>query len=154
MQKWKVRLEVGNYCNLKCPLCVREIVDKKILNTIHLSLDTVKKFLPRTFLRYYVSDVYLSGAVAEPTLNPDFIDIAVESAQECDICIVVGTSMQVAPANQIPFLTKPNTLIYYVDPSDINFHIDKQRKPFFEHIKDVASIGMEKIKNDLRDAFN
>jgi MoaA/NifB/PqqE/SkfB family radical SAM enzyme len=75
MQKWKVRLEVGNYCNLKCPLCVREIVDKKILNTIHLSLDTVKKFLPRTFLRYYVSDVYLSGAVAEPTLNPDFIDI-------------------------------------------------------------------------------
>lgn len=75
MKNWKVRLEVGNYCNLKCPFCVREIVNKKSLNTIHLSLDTVKKFLPRTFLRFRVSNVYLSGAVAEPTLNPYFIDI-------------------------------------------------------------------------------
>ena len=75
MVKWKVRLEVGNYCNLKCPLCVRESIDKKTLNSIHLSLDDVKKFLPRTFLHLQVSDVYLSGAVAEPTLNPYFIDI-------------------------------------------------------------------------------
>jgi NAD-dependent deacetylase len=83
-------------------------------------------------------------------LNPKLIDRATEVAQECDVCIVVGTSMQVAPANQIPFLTKPNTLIYVVDPSDMDFYIDKQRKPFLEHIKDVASVGMEKIKNDLK----
>jgi NAD-dependent SIR2 family protein deacetylase len=77
------------------------------------------------------------------------IERAEESAYECDICIIVGTSMQVAPANQIPFLTKPNTLIYVVDPAEMDFHIDKQRKPFLYHIKEVASVGMEKVKNDL-----
>ena len=77
------------------------------------------------------------------------IERAEEAAYECDVCIIVGTSMQVAPANQIPFLTKPNTLIYVVDPSEMDFHIDKQRKPFLYHIKEVASVGMEKLKNDL-----
>ena len=87
-------------------------------------------------------------------LDPKFVDMATVAAKECDICIVVGTSMQVAPANQIPFLTKPNTLIYVVDPSDMDFHIDKQRRPFIEHIKDIASVGMEKIKTDLKNIYN
>lgn len=75
LENWRVRIEIGNYCNLKCPLCVREIVDKKILNNIHLSLDDIKKFLPRIFLQHSVVEIYLSGAVAEPTLNPQFIEI-------------------------------------------------------------------------------
>jgi len=87
-------------------------------------------------------------------LDPKFVDMATVAAKECDICIVVGTSMQVAPANQIPFLTKPNTLIYVVDPSDMDFYIDKQRRPFIEHIKDIASVGMEKIKTDLKNIYN
>ena len=87
-------------------------------------------------------------------LDPKFVDMATVAAKECDICIVVGTSMQVSPANQIPFLTKPNTLIYVVDPSDMDFHIDKQRRPFIEHIKDIASVGMEKIKTDLKNIYN
>jgi NAD-dependent deacetylase len=82
-------------------------------------------------------------------LNPKFIVRAEEAAYECDVCVIVGTSMQVAPANQIPFLTKPNTLIYVVDPNDMDFHIDKQRRPFLTHIQEVASLGMEKVKNDL-----
>ena len=73
--KWNVRLEVGNYCNLRCPLCVREILDNTVLNSIHLPLEDVRKFLPRFFLHNQVSSVYLSGAVAEPTLNPEFIEI-------------------------------------------------------------------------------
>jgi hypothetical protein len=62
--------------------------------------------------------------------------------------------MQVAPANQIPFLTKPNTLIYVIDPSDMDFHIDKQRKPFLYHIKEVASIGMQKVKSEIENVIN
>jgi len=73
--KWDVRLEVGNYCNLRCPLCVREKLDNTIINSIHLPTEDVKKFLPRFFLLRQVNCVYLSGAVAEPTLNPEFIDI-------------------------------------------------------------------------------
>ncbi len=86
-------------------------------------------------------------------LNPKFIERATDAAYDCDICIVVGTSMQVAPANQIPFMTKPNTLIYFIDPSDMDFYVDKQRRPFISHIKEVASTGMEKIKSELMDIF-
>jgi NAD-dependent deacetylase len=82
-------------------------------------------------------------------LDNNFIERSEEAAQECDFCIIVGTSMQVSPANQIPFLTKPNTLIYVVDPSDMDFHIDKQRRPFLTHIQEVASIGMEKVKLEI-----
>jgi NAD-dependent deacetylase len=81
-------------------------------------------------------------------------DLACDAASESDVCIVVGTSMKVSPANQIPFLTKAETLIFVVDPSEMDFYIDKQRRPFIEHVQDVASIGMEKVKQDLYKIFN
>jgi NAD-dependent deacetylase len=81
-------------------------------------------------------------------------DLACDTALEADVCIVVGTSMKVSPANQIPFLTKPETLIFVVDPSEMDFYIDKQRRPFIEHVQDVASIGMEKVKQDLYKIFH
>ena len=79
------------------------------------------------------------------SLDPIKIKNAETESEKCDICIIVGTSMQVSPANQIPFLTKEDCLIYYIDPSDIDFYIDKQRKPFFKHIKEPATIGMQKV---------
>ncbi len=79
------------------------------------------------------------------SLDPIKIKNAETESEKCDICIIVGTSMQVSPANQIPFLTKEDCLIYYIDPSDIDFYIDKQRKPFFTHIKEPATIGMQKV---------
>jgi len=92
-------------------------------------------------------------------LNPKLIERAEESAFECDICIIVGTSMQVAPANQIPSLCKVGTPIYYVDPgegfnlprwSDGNGRWSENVECInYTHIKEVASIGMEKVKNDL-----
>ena len=69
------------------------------------------------------------------------------SAKECDICIIVGTSMQVAPANLIPLLVKDNTPVYYVDPGD-NSNVSSN----CIHIKDIASIGMEKIVNILKNS--
>jgi NAD-dependent deacetylase len=75
-------------------------------------------------------------------LDTEDLNKAVESAENCDICIVVGTSMQVAPANMIPTLCKEGTPIYYVDPGE-EFSIGT-------HIKEVASVGMEKIKEYLK----
>jgi NAD-dependent deacetylase len=83
-------------------------------------------------------------------LDPDSISKSVIAAEECNFCIVVGTSMQVAPANQIPFLTGPNTLIWIVDPNDINIYIDKQRRPFITHIKEKATTGMQIVKDELK----
>jgi len=133
-------------------------------NIVHLhgELTKVRSTLDSTLIYDWIEDCNVGdkcekGSQLRPhivwfgeNLNPKFIERATEVAQECDVCIVVGTSMQVAPANQIPFLTKPNTLIYIVDPSNLDLSVDKQRIPFIEHIKDVASVGMEKIKNDLK----
>lgn len=83
-------------------------------------------------------------------LDSKNINLATEAAKECDVCIIVGTSMQVAPANSIPFLTKETAIIYCVDPSEIDFYIPEYRRVFFYHYQEQASIGMEKVKNDIK----
>lgn len=75
------------------------------------------------------------------------------AASECDVCIVVGTSMQVSPANSIPWATGELSLIYYVDPSDIDFNIPKWKRNFFYHIQKPATIGMSDVKKDLEEIF-
>lgn len=83
-------------------------------------------------------------------LDPQFVDMATTAAKECDVCIVVGTSMKVSPANTIPFLTKESASIYYVDLSDLDFYVPEYRTHLFTHYQELASTGMEKIKNDLK----
>jgi len=85
-------------------------------------------------------------------LDPNNIDKAEIAAGECDICIIVGTSMQVFPANQIPFLTKEDCIIFYVDPSDMDFYVPEFRKDFFHHIKEPATTGVQKLLKILKDA--
>lgn len=85
-------------------------------------------------------------------LDPINIDKAENAAGKCDICIIVGTSMQVFPANQIPFLTKEDCIIFYVDPSDKDFYVPEFRNDFFHHIKEPATTGMQKLVNILKNA--
>ena len=83
-------------------------------------------------------------------LNRDYLNESYDNAIDADLCVVVGTSMQVHPANQVPFWTKPETPIYYVDPGKVDFLVPMDRKPFFKHIKKSATVGMadfKKIKN-------
>lgn len=79
----------------------------------------------------------------------DFTDLdnAKKAAVDADVCIVVGTSMQVSPANTIPFLTKESAIIYYIDPSVVDFSIPEGRD--FRHLNETASSGMDKVYNDL-----
>lgn len=77
---------------------------------------------------------------------------ASEIASQVDVCIIVGTSMNVAPANMIPHLTKEKCLLYYVDPSD-NWEVPKSRQSFYTHIKERATIGMGKVRNELIEIF-
>lgn len=133
-------------------------------NVVHLhgELTKVRSTLDSTLIYDWTEDCNVGdkcerGSQLRPhivwfgeDLNPKFIQRAEEAAYECDVCVIVGTSMKVSPANQIPFLTKENTLIYYVDPSDVDFFVDKQRRPFFTHIQEVASTGMDKVKADLK----
>jgi NAD-dependent deacetylase len=81
------------------------------------------------------------------------VKLAEEAAFDSDVCIIVGTSMQVAPANSIPFQTKDTALIYYVDPGDVEFYIPRFREHFFYHIAEPATKGMEKMKQELEEIF-
>ena len=85
-------------------------------------------------------------------LDPNNIDKAEVAAGECDICIIVGTSMQVFPANQIPFMTKEDCIIFYVDPSEMDFYVPEFRNDFFHHIKEPATTGMQNLANMLKNA--
>jgi NAD-dependent deacetylase len=86
-------------------------------------------------------------------LDSDRIEEAKRSAGGCDACIIVGTSMQVAPANMIPFLTPETCLLYYVDPGDRDFYVPTFRDFFFYHFQEVASVGMKRVKEDLLSTF-
>lgn len=86
-------------------------------------------------------------------LNPLVMEKVTETAFDADVCLIVGTSMKVAPANSIPWLTRDSALVYYIDPSDIDFYIPNNRNPFFYHIKEVATTGVNKVKNELIDIF-
>lgn len=86
-------------------------------------------------------------------LDYDRIEEAKRTAGKCDACIIVGTSMQVAPANMIPFLTPETCLLYYVDPGDRDFYVPTFREYFFYHFQESATIGMEKVKDDLLSTF-
>ena len=81
------------------------------------------------------------------------VKLAEEAAFDADVCIIVGTSMQVAPANSIPFQTKDTALIYYVDPSNVEFYVPGFRECFFYHIEETATKGMEKMKQELTEIF-
>lgn len=86
-------------------------------------------------------------------LNSLRVDEVKKEALTSNVCIIIGTSMQVAPANLIPFLTPETTLLYYIDPGDVEFYVPEFRKLFFYHIKDVASSGMEKMKEELFNVY-
>jgi NAD-dependent deacetylase len=136
-------------------------------NVIHLhgELTKVRSTLDPNLVYEWVDDVNIGdkcekGSQLRPhiiwfgeELDNNNIALATSAAKEAEVCVIVGTSMKVAPANMIPYLTKESCLLYYVDPSDIDFFIDKQRKPFFTHFQENATDGIEKVKQDLIDIF-
>ena len=87
-------------------------------------------------------------------LDWEKVQLAKDAAKDADVCVIVGTSMQVSPANTIPFQTKETALIYYVDPGDVDFYIPGFREYFFYHIQEPATTGMVKIKEELKTVYS
>jgi NAD-dependent deacetylase len=83
------------------------------------------------------------------SLDSNKTSSAIQSAKDCDICIIIGTSMSVSPANEIPFHIKEGTPLYCIDPNELEFGVPSYMKHVFKHIKELATIGMEILYNDL-----
>jgi NAD-dependent deacetylase len=82
-------------------------------------------------------------------LDPKLMVAASQAAVDCDICIIVGTSMAVYPASSIPFLTKEDCLIFYVDPGEKDFYVAEFRELFFKHIQKNATVGIKEVYDKL-----
>ena len=57
--------------------------------------------------------------------------------------------MEVKSAFKVKEEPKECNLLNVAKVEKMDFHIDKQRKPFLYHIKEVASVGMEKVKSEI-----
>lgn len=63
---------------------------------------------------------------------------------EADICVVIGTSMQVYPAAQLINFTKEDCKIYVINPERYD-----DQPSWMEHIQEKATEGMKILKNKL-----
>jgi len=74
------------------------------------------------------------------------MDVAIEIAEQADIFVVVGTSLAVYPAAGLVHYVHAYNPIYIIDPAkpDISF---RKNMTF---IQEKASVGLEKLKNELR----
>ena len=70
------------------------------------------------------------------------IEAAIDAVEAADVLLIVGTSLQVYPAAGLYRFAKMDTPIYIIDPKDVPLK-DKR----VTHIKDVATAGMEVLKN-------
>lgn len=66
------------------------------------------------------------------------IEPAIEAVEKADILLIVGTSLQVYPAAGLYRYADPRIPIYIIDPQELQV-----RDPRLQHIKEVASSGME-----------
>ena len=73
------------------------------------------------------------------------IEQAIDAVEAADTIIIVGTSLQVYPAAGLYRYAKSGTPIYIIDPKDVPV-----RDGRITHIKEVATKGMEVVKNILK----
>lgn len=105
-------------------------------------------------------DVCPDGAQMRPNIvlfgeNLPYVEYesALRSINQADVLVIVGTSMQVYPAAGMPWESKETCIIYYIDPNEIGFVVPKEKRPFFTHVQEKATDGMEFVMNDLKEIF-
>ena len=69
---------------------------------------------------------------------------AAKEVQTAEILIIIGTSLNVYPAAGLIHYTRPGCKIYLVDPQPMPLRMEN-----FTQIQEKATVGMEKIKEEL-----
>ena len=67
-------IELSNYCNAKCPACIREYSAPETLNNGNISLEQIKKIInqipnPKNL------QFYFGGTSGDPMMNPEIVEI-------------------------------------------------------------------------------
>jgi NAD-dependent deacetylase len=105
----------------------------------------------------HLGDVCANGFQLRPhivwfgeMLNEDFIGTSREAAQTAHACIIIGTSLQVYPANEIPYFTKEDCPIYIIDPNASELFVSGHHSQI-HLVNKVASEGMKEVRDKLMD---
>ena len=80
---------------------------------------------------------------AVPMMTP-----AAREVSECDILLIIGTSLNVYPAAGLFRYVQPGTPIFLIDPKPIRLDYNK-----FQQIQEPATVGMAKLKQILLDEY-
>lgn len=81
-------------------------------------------------------------------LEDENINLAIKATMECNLCVIIGSSLQVYPANQIPSYVHPKSKVVVIDPNDLNVEVDTENSIHF--MKSSAVNGMEELVNVLK----
>ena len=82
------------------------------------------------------------------------LDSAIKELRNCDICLVIGTSMQVYPAAALVSYVPDHTLIYYIDPKPSLNHELNALGDRLEIISERATIGVPSLVTKLIDGIS
>lgn len=140
-----IRVEISNHCNLRCPHCIRQdIYNSYKLDSKHLSLEILKSWLTPGFLHFKTSKkIIFSGAVAEPTLNPAFLEIVDYFSKYSKITLDSNGSTKTVNwwkklgSKKITCIFSPDSLI----PNNNLYRINSNTEKVIENIKAFVSGG-------------
>ncbi len=82
-------------------------------------------------------------------LEDSNINLAIKAVMECNLCVIIGSSLQVYPANQIPTYVHPNSKVVLIDPSELEVDLDEGHSIHF--MKTTAVEGMQELWEVLKD---
>jgi NAD-dependent deacetylase len=132
---------------------------------LHGSLTKLRSSYNPTYVVDYTEDLKVGDICPDGAqMRPDIVlfgenlpygeyEGAMQAIQEADVLVIVGTSMQVYPAAGMPWESKETCIIYYIDPNEMGFVVPKQKRPFFTHVQEKATDGMEFVMNDIKEIF-
>ncbi len=79
-------------------------------------------------------------------LEDSKIDESIRYVMECDICVIIGTSLQVYPANEIPSNVSEKCELILIDPNFVSHSLGSKR---VKVIQQTAIGGMEELFREL-----
>ncbi len=79
-------------------------------------------------------------------LDNEKMDNAIKAIMNCDICVIIGTSLKVYPANEIPLFIKPTAQLFVIDPNELSVNLNSNTN----YIKEKATDGMQKLFDVLK----
>ncbi len=80
-------------------------------------------------------------------LDNDLMDYAIKEAVTCAVCVVVGSSMLVHPANSLPHYVPFASQMVVIDPMAHEMNLDEDRSIYY--LSEKATVGMQMVYDSL-----